>query len=730
MKRSNHNHHHTGSSQSSTGAVQEYTNRLANEKSPYLLQHAHNPVDWYPWSEEAFEKARQENKPIFLSIGYSTCHWCHVMEQESFSDPEVGEALNNTFVCIKIDREERPDIDSLYMNVCQILTGNGGWPLSIFMTPDKKPFFAGTYIPRTSRHGMVGLLELTQRIQEFWNNNHDELLQSAEQVTSFLHQAVTIKGEGELNNNVLDFAFSELAQNFDERFGGFGQSIKFPTSHNFLFLLRYWYRTQNEKALQMVEKTLHAIRQGGIYDHLGFGVHRYATDSQWLVPHFEKMLYDQAQLTIAYTETFLATQNPFYADTAKEILTYTLRDLASPEGAFYSAEDADSEGEEGKFYLWSMQEIQQALSKTRADLTVKTFNITPNGNFVDQSTGNKNGMNILHRNKSLADLAADNHTSESTFARHLDQAREKLFKTRRQRPRPYRDDKILTDWNSLMIVALAKAARAFDEPQYAAHAVKTFDFIQNHLKTNQGRLLHRFRENESDVPGNLNDYAFFTWAAIELYETLFDTRYLQTAMETNRIIQEHFFDSAENIFCLTADDAGEDLLLRPREIFDGATPAGNSVETYNLRRLARFTGNAQLEEIASRVEKSIAAVIRKSPSAFTQLLIGLEFQAGPTYEIIIVGNSQSQDTKKMIRALHSQFLPNAVILFKPAEVKSPKIVEIAPFTEFYQPKDSQATAYVCQDLICQPPTTSIDEMLDMLKFKPEEISERKEFADA
>jgi uncharacterized protein YyaL (SSP411 family) len=321
------------------------------------------------------------------------------MEQESFSDPEVAEKLNEVFVCIKVDREERPDIDSIYMNVCQILTGNGGWPLSIFMTWDKKPFFAGTYVPRTSRHGMVGLIELVQRIQEFWDNNHSEILSSADQITTFLQQAMTIKGQGELSKNIQDFAFSELAQTFDERYGGFGQSIKFPTYHNFLFLLRYWYRTKNEKAIQMVEKTLQAIRQGGIYDHVGFGIHRYATDSEWLVPHFEKMLYDQAQLTMVCTEAFQATGNELYARTAKEILTYVLRDLASPEGGFYSAEDADSEGEEGKFYLWTHQEVQEALNKTRADLAIRTFNISQHGNYIDQTTGKKSGANILHINK-------------------------------------------------------------------------------------------------------------------------------------------------------------------------------------------------------------------------------------------------------------------------------------------------------------------------------------------
>jgi uncharacterized protein YyaL (SSP411 family) len=725
MKRSNQ-HNHNNSHGNPANAVAEFTNRLVNEKSPYLLQHAHNPVDWYPWCEGAFEKAREENKPIFLSIGYSTCHWCHVMERESFSDPEVAAKLNEAFVCIKVDREERPDIDSIYMNICQILTGNGGWPLSIFMTAEQKPFFAGTYIPKTSRHGMIGLIELIQRIRDFWQNNRNELLDSADQIASFFRQAMAVEGQGELGETVLDFAFSELAQAFDERHGGFGQTVKFPTPHNFLFLLRYWYRTKNTQALAMVEKSLHAIRRGGIYDHVGFGIHRYTTDSGWLVPHFEKMLYDQAQLSMVYIEAFQAVGDALYTRTAKEILTYVLRDLTLQEGGFYCAEDADSEGEEGKFYLWTHQEIQDALSKAQADLAIRTFNIAPNGNFVDQTTGKKNGLNILHINKPIADLAADTHTAESTFLKHLDQAREILLNARRQRPRPYRDDKILTDWNSLMIVALAKAARVFDEPAYTAHAVKTFDFIQKHLQTGDGRLLHRLHENDAGIEGNLNDYAFFTWAAIELYETTFETRYLQAAIESNQIVQTLFFDDEDHFFYLAPDDSDQELLVRPKEIFDGATPAGNSVVIYNLLRLARLTGNAQLEELASKTEKAIAAVVRKSPSAFTQLLIGLEFQTGPSYEIIIVGNSQSQDTQKMIKALNQQYLPNSVVLFKPAEVKSPGITRLAPFIEYYQPINSKATAYVCQNLICMPPTTSIDEMLEMLQTAQNEITSGKE----
>ncbi len=457
-------------------------NRLKNEKSPYLLQHADNPVDWYPWGPEAFEKARQEDKPIFLSIGYSTCHWCHVMEHESFEDEEVARLLNQTFVSIKVDREERPDIDQLYMTVAQLMTGGGGWPLNIFMTPDKEPFFAATYIPKENRYGRLGLMELIPRVDELWRTSRQELLSSADRIVAALKQVSESQGSSLLDASVLDKAYQQLLDSFDKDLGGFGSAPKFPSPHNFYFLLRYWQRSGREEALDMVEKTLQAMRAGGIYDHVGFGFHRYSTDAGWLVPHFEKMLYDQALLTLAYTEVFQATGKSFYQTTAREILSYILRDMQSPEGAFYSAEDADSEGEEGKFYLWSYDELENLLSDRELDHLVRHFGIKPEGNFLDQDGGSSSGLNILHWSRRANEAQED-----------FEAIRKKLFDYREKRIHPLKDDKILTSWNGLMIAALARAGGAFSEKAYTDAAEKAASFILAQMRDGRGRLLHRFR---------------------------------------------------------------------------------------------------------------------------------------------------------------------------------------------------------------------------------------------
>jgi hypothetical protein len=698
----------------STETVEQTTNRLIHEKSPYLLQHAHNPVDWYPWTDEAFEKARHDDKPVFLSIGYSSCHWCHVMEAESFNDSEVAEILNDNFVCVKVDREERPDIDTIYMSVCQMMTGTGGWPLNILMTWDKKPFFAGTYMPKSSKMGLIGLIDLVERIREFWQDYRGEILQSADQITQTLRVAASSSTRDKLSENALDFGFSQLAQNFDERYGGFGGPMKFPTPHNFLFLIRYWHRTGNAKALEMIEKSLTAIRRGGIYDHLAFGVHRYATDPQWLVPHFEKMLYDQALLAMAYTEAFQATDNTTYADTAHEIFSYVLAGLTDPEGAFYSSEDADTDGEEGKFYMWTLDEVQSVLDKNLADIAIKAFNIKKDGNFVDHLTGSKNGFNILHQTRSLEKLATEFKLSPAKTRDLLEKARKKLLKARNQRPKPEIDTKILTDWNGLMIAALAKAASTFDNADYQQAAVRAFDFLWNRLRTKDGKLLHRFREGQAAIPASLNDLAFLTFAAIELYETTFEPKYLRDALELNKQTLDDFWDDQAGGFFLTARHI-DDLPIRPKEFFDGSTPAGNSVADYNLRRLARLTADAHLEEKSEALQRSVAAAVKEAPSAFTQLLVSLEFAAEPTFEIIVAGDSRSDDTRQMLKTLHQKFLPTAVVILRPTETKSPEITQLIPFAKHFTIANSHAAAYVCRNLTCNPPTTNIEEMLEMLR---------------
>ena len=447
-------------------------NGLINEKSPYLLQHATNPVDWHPWGDEAFEKARKEDKPIFLSIGYSTCHWCHVMERESFEDEEAAALLNDAFVSIKVDREERPDIDGIYMAVCQMLSGRGGWPLTILMTPDRKPFFAATYIPKTGRFGRPGLMELIPQVKILWETKKAEIVGSADQIVARLMEVSSVESGEALGEQVLRSGYENLAQQFDGRHGGFGSAPKFPTPHNFLFLLRYARRTGGGHALEMVEKTLQAMRLGGIYDHVGFGFHRYSTDPMWLVPHFEKMLYDQAMLAMAYTEAYQLTHNEEYARTAQEIFTYVLRDMTSEQGGFFSAEDADSEGEEGKFYLWSESEMEQLLGKEDARLMATIFNTQPAGNFVDEASGHRGGGNILHLTQPLGELAPTLGLTPDELAARAEAARKTLFKAREARVHPSKDDKVLTDWNGLMIAAMARGAQVFEEPSLQGRSCK------------------------------------------------------------------------------------------------------------------------------------------------------------------------------------------------------------------------------------------------------------------
>jgi hypothetical protein len=689
-------------------------NRLIREKSPYLLQHAYNPVDWYAWGEEAFEKARSEDKPIFLSIGYSTCHWCHVMEHESFEDAEVARLMNEAFVSIKVDREERPDLDHVYMAVCQMITGGGGWPLNVILTPDKRPFFAGTYFPRESRFGRLGMVDLAPRIKELWRTQREEVLNSASKVMLALRQ-VPEAFPGQLpGKEVLDAAYRQLAERFDQVRGGFGQAPKFPTPHNMLFLLRYWKRTGESKALEMVEKTLQAMRSGGIYDHVGFGFHRYATDSEWLVPHFEKMLYDQAMLVIAYTEAFQATGKPEYATTAQEILTYVLRDMTAPNGGFYSAEDADSEGVEGKFYVWNLEEIYSVLDPDEADLVKRVLNTKPSGNFAEEATGRLTGSNILHLEAPLSRVASELKLPRDEVAQRLEKARKKLFDAREKRIHPHKDDKILTDWNGLMIAALSKAAQAFDQPEYADAATKAADFILQTMCDPNGRLLHRFRDSEAALAAHVDDYAFLIWGLLELYEAGFDVHYLQRALALNNDFMDHFWDADGGGFYFTADDA-EELLVRNKEFYDGATPSGNSVAALNLLRLARITANVNLEERAELLARAFSANIRQFPSAYTQMLVALEFIVGPSYEVVIAGPSGTDDTQSMLRELRRVFVPGKVVLLRPTDVDSPAIIKLAAYTAQLVSLDSKTTAYVCANYQCELPTTKSDKMLELLQ---------------
>ena len=690
---------------------QHKANRLINEKSPYLLQHAYNPVDWYPWGEEAFKKAEEENKPVFLSIGYSTCHWCHVMEHESFEDPVVADLMNKVFVSIKVDREERPDIDHIYMTVCQMMAGHGGWPLSIVMTPDKRPFFSGTYFPKENRYGRIGFVELIKNIDRAWKNQKDDIENTADQITGYLKQA-SINDEGtDIPPIVLGDTYEYYSQRFDEKYGGFGTSPKFPSPHNLIFLLHYYKRNNETKALEMVKKTLFEMRKGGIFDHIGYGFHRYSTDQRWLLPHFEKMLYDQALLTHAYVEAYQVTKNESFRRTAEQILEYILRDMTSLEGGFFSAEDADSEGEEGKFYVWTKDDVKSILGEEDGELFCKIFNFTVDGNYEEESTRARNGTNIPHLTRSIEEIIKDSGTDPAELINKLNKARLTLFANREKRIHPQKDDKILTDWNGLMISAFAKAGRVLNDKRFISAAENAVGFINDKLKRNDGLLIHRYRDGEAKLTATIDDYAFNIWGLLELYESTFETKYLSQAIDLHEKAMKHYWDWVNGGFFFTPD-FGENLLVRTKEIYDSAIPSGSSVMMNNLIKLGRLTSNQEYEKTADLLSKSFSENVKKNPQAFTFFLCGYDFAKGPSFEIILSGKS-IDDVQPFIVKLRENFIPNKVVLVV-TEKNLNELKILAPFISNYNFDFGKPQAYVCKNFACELPVASPDEMLKML----------------
>ena len=696
-------------------------NSLIKEKSPYLLQHARNPVQWYPWGDEAFSRAREEDKPIFLSIGYSTCHWCHVMAHESFEDPDVAELLNQGFISIKVDREERPDIDHLYMGVCQAMTGSGGWPLTIITTPDREPFFAGTYIPKNARYGMMGLTDLLAKVRELWDGDRDRLHRTAQEIVARMNRRDRNAGENlrEPDPSDVRAGFTSLEHSFDEVYGGFGEAPKFPSPHNLLFLLRYWKRSGEEKALGMVERTLRNMRDGGMYDHIGFGFHRYSTDRQWLVPHFEKMLYDQALMAMAYTEAYQATGDPAYRDTVEEIFDYVRRVMTHPEGGFYSAEDADSEGVEGKFYVWSMEEIEKILDPKEVVMTGTLYSLSETGNFNDPHRPREHGDNILHITSPIRTFLKGDSIASTTMRESLGIIRESFFREREKRVHPGKDDKILTDWNGLMIAALAKAARVLGVEAYATAAGRAVEFILANLRNGEGRLRHRYRDGDADFPGNLDDHTFLVWGLLELYLTTFRVDHLKSALELNLSMIEHFRDE-EGGFFFTPDD-GEQLIARKKEYYDGAVPSGNSVAVSNLLTLARIVGSPELEELAAAGIRSATRVLIPHPAGFTHMLSGVDLAFAPSQEVVIVGPRKRDDTRKMLRALRDTYLPDTLVILRPVEEEVKEgdedvtdVPDVLDNLRDYSMLGEKTTAHVCRDRMCMAPTTDIQKMLRSL----------------
>ena len=589
-------------------------NHLTGEQSPYLLQHVHNPVDWYPWGAAAFEKAKTEDKPIFLSIGYSTCHWCHVMAHESFEDEAVAAALNASFVSIKVDREERPDIDSVYMAACQAATGSGGWPMTIIMTPEGKPFFAGTYLPKSGKWGRPGLLQVLESVQKKWQGKRQELLVYGEKLIGFIQVAQSRQlPVAPLTQEILHQGFGQLETSFDAKFGGFGKAPKFPTPHNMLFLLDYYRSGNNDAALAMVRKTLECMQAGGIYDHVGYGFSRYAVDEKWIVPHFEKMLYDNALLAYVSLIAAEVTGEHEFRRVAEEIVGYVLRDLAGPDGEFYSAEDADSDAGEGRYYTWTMSELNEVLGTEKATLFAGYYNVTDKGNF-------EHGTNILHTvGNSLTDYAAKTKRNVNELTSLLEECRKKLFVRRNKRQRPFRDDKVLTAWNALMAVALAKASQVFDRAAYRVAAEKCLAFVEKNLRSQQGRLLATYRGGVARNLACIDDYAFLLWARIELQSVAPSAENMTRSVGLADEMIELFWDGSAAGFYFSGCDS-EVLPVRPREWVDAATPSGNSVAARMLVRLSRLSGDPKYREFARVLLTNMAGELRRSPLAYTFLL--------------------------------------------------------------------------------------------------------------
>ncbi|MBN2224009.1 MAG: thioredoxin domain-containing protein [Deltaproteobacteria bacterium] len=690
------------------------TNLLAREKSPYLRQHAENPVDWRPWGDEAFQQARAEDKPVFLSIGYSSCHWCHVMARESFSDDEVAAILNERFIAVKVDREERPDVDALYMAACQVLGQPSGWPLSVFLTPSGRPFFAGTYFPKQARGAMPGLIEVLEAVSRMWAADRARIDTTGDRVTEILRQEASVAGDASpIGPEVSDKAFSSLRGRFDERYGGFGEAPKFPMPHRLSFLLRYHRAPGNARALEMVRETLRGMRYGGIFDQIGLGFHRYSVDERWRVPHFEKMLSDQALCASAYIEAFLVTGDPLYDRTAREIFTYVLRDMTADEGGFFTAEDAESDSEEGVYYLWTRDEIQRLLGTADADLAADYFGIKREGNIP--VPGFMDGMNIPYVPVG-PELFADRRGMETErLLGYIESFRERLLTAREMRPRPKRDDKVVTATNGLMVGALAMGYRALGERMYLDAAVSAVGFVSEKLSDGSSGLLRRYREGEAGIGGFLEDYAFFVWGLIELYEACLDIQYLEQAGELSRVMVERF-DDRKNGGLFTTPRDGQRLIADLKEVYDGAAPCPNSVAADNLLRLYGLTGNIDFSRAADRILGAFSRRIAAHPDAGTRFLDALERSGGSAREIVIVGQRESESTRKMIGMIHRLFLPTTSLLFVPdGDAEGRRRVErIVPFVTGMRAQGRRTTAYICRGHTCRAPLVDPESVREAL----------------
>ena len=652
-------------------------NRLQLEQSPYLLQHRDNPVDWRPWGPEAFQAAREEDKPVFLSIGYSTCHWCHVMAHESFEDAAVAEEINRDFIPVKVDREERPDVDAVYMVACIAMTGSGGWPLTVLLTPEQKPFWAGTYLPRRA------LLSLLRQAARLWREDRDSLLAAGEELTAHLKREENT-GAGSPDRELVSRAASLYAQSFDPRWGGFGQAPKFPTPHNLLFLLRYARLTGDDHARAMAERTLEGMYRGGLFDHVGGGFARYSTDEMWLVPHFEKMLYDNALLALAYTEAYQQTRRPLCGEVVRRTLDYVLRELTDPQGGFVCGQDADSEGVEGKYYLFTAGELRELLGPEDGEAFCRWYGVTQSGNFE--------GRNILNL------LAQERLEEEPERIRSL---RERVYAYRLERTSLHRDDKVLAAWNGLMIVAMARAGLALDEPRYRDAAVRAAEFLKGHLTEESGRLLARWRKGQAAHPGKLDDYAFCAWGLLELYGATFQPGYLAEAQRLMECLLDRFFDGEHGGFYPYASD-GEQLITRTKETYDGAMPSGNSVAALVLSRLARLTGEARWRAAAGLQLAYLAGAVRAYPAGYGFAMLAFLEELWPSAELVCAAQAVPEELTALLREASR---PELTVLVKTPETAE-ALAELAPFTRDYPLPEAGARYYLCRNGTCAQPVDS------------------------
>lgn len=695
----------------------QFSNRLQHEKSHYLLQHAHNPVDWYPWGEEAFARAAAENRPIFLSIGYATCHWCHVMEKESFEDREVADLLNRDYVCIKVDREERPDIDQVYMDVCTRLTGSGGWPLTIFMTPDKKPFFAGTYFPKQSHPQRPGLVDYLPLIADRWHEQPEEFKQRADQVIASLQtEGNNLTKKDQVTVAIFDQTTKQLLQRYDTLKGGFGDAPKFPSPHNLAYLLRRYRRTGDSQLLHCVTQTLDGMRHGGLFDQVGFGFHRYSTDRHWLVPHFEKMLYDQAGLAQVYLETFQISGDATFAKTAREILSYVLAELTGEQGGFYSAQDADSEGEEGKYYLWTVDEITELLGEKTARLFCELYRLTEEGNYIDESSRQKTGRNIPHLAGRIEQFAGEKKIPPSELSAEIESGRKSLERQRKQRIPPLTDDKILTSWNGMMISALAEGGRILDDRAYISAAETAADFILTALRDPEGNLLRRYRDGEAAIGAFAEDYSFLALGLLDLYRATFKPQHLKQAIELAEQIAERFLDPEVGLI-FEVDETHTELIVRPKSLFDGAHPSTNSFTLQLFARLNLLTGETIWQQRAALLLDGLAPYLNAYPAGFTSALQGAALLLEPSRQVVLTGQSEHPTLKDLIRTSNQVFTPESVFLLHGTGKHSGVISRLVPFTQHLNPV-KQPAAHICQNLSCQRPVFSVEELKTALSEPP------------